>query len=166
MNLRTVDIIVISVIGVIIAVAVITSIIGPGNRDGGDLPNGTNGSINSFEEKALAPASEPVLIDPFGSPVSEIIVNEQVLFQSEITNKQDKKQQFVYIVHVKNSERITVSLSWMRSELPPNDKFKVSQSWIPNSPGIYDVETFVWDSIEGQIILSPSRKISVEVLAS
>jgi hypothetical protein len=163
MNLRTVDIIVISVIGVIIAVAVITSVMNPGNRDGGNLPNGTNGSINPFEEKALAPASEPVLMDPFGSPVSKIRVNEQVLFQSEITNKQDKKQEFVYIVHVTNSEKITVSLSWFRSELPPNDKFNVSQSWTPDSPGTYDVETFVWDSIEGETILSPSRKISVEV---
>ncbi len=162
MNLRTVDIVVISVIGVIIAVGVITSIMGPANRDGGNFPNGTNGSVNS-EGKALAPASEPVLMDPFGSPVKEIIVNEQVLFQSEITNKQDKKQEFVYIVHITNSEGITVSLSWFRSELPPNDKFKVSQSWIPDSPGTYNVEIFVWDSIEGQIILSPSRKISVEV---
>ncbi|HLE34739.1 MAG TPA: hypothetical protein VI698_02505 [Nitrososphaerales archaeon] len=162
MNLRTVDIIVISVIGVIIAVAVITSVMNPGNKDGGNGPNGTNGSVNS-EEKALAPASEPVLMDPFGSPVSRIIVNEQVLFQSEITNKQDKKQEFVYVVHVTNSEGITVSLSWFRSELPPNDKFNVSQSWTPDSPGTYDVEIFVWDSIEGQIILSPSRKISVEV---
>ncbi len=162
MNLRTVDIIVISVIGVIIAVAVITSVMNPGNKDGGNLPNGTNGSINS-EEKALAPASETVLMDPFGSPVSKIIVNEQVLFQSEITNKQDKKQEFVYVVHITNSERITVSLSWFRSELPPNEKFNVSQSWIPDSPGTYGVEIFVWDSIEGQTILSPSRKISVEV---
>jgi len=161
-NLRTVDIIVLSVIGVIIAVAVITSIMGQGNRDGGNFPNGTNGSVNS-DGNALAPASEPVLMDPFGSPVSRIIVNEQVLFQSEITNKQDKKQEFVYIVHIKNSEGVTVSLSWFRSELPPNDKFKVSQSWIPYSPGTYDVEIFVWDRIEGKIVLSPSRKISVEV---
>jgi hypothetical protein len=165
MNVRTVDIIVISVIGFIIAVGVITSTMSPGNRDGGNLPNGTNGSINPLEEKALAPASEPVLMDPFGAPVSRIIVNEQVLFQSEITNKQDKKQEFVYIVHIKNSERITISLSWFSSELPPNDKFNVSQSWIPNSPGTYEVEIFVWDSIEGQTILSPSRKISVDVLS-
>jgi hypothetical protein len=163
MNVRTVDIIVISVIGFIIAVGVITSTMSPGNKDGDNLPNGTNGSINPLEEKALAPASEPVLMDPFGAPVSRIIVNEQVLFQSEITNKQDKKQEFVYIVHITNSTG-TVSLSWFRSELPPNEKFKVSQSWIPDSPGPYDVETFVWDSIEGKIVLSPSRKISVEVL--
>ena len=163
MNLRTVDIIVVSVIGVIIAVGVITSVMNPGNRNGGNLPNGTNGSVNPFEEKALAPASKPVLMDPFGSPVNKIIVNEQVLFQSEITNKQDKKQEFVYMVHITNSTG-TVSLSWFRSELPPNEKFNVSQSWIPDSPGTYDVEIFVWDSIEGQIILSPSRKISVDVL--
>lgn len=162
MNLRTVDIIVISVIGFIIAVGVITSTMSPGNKDGA-LPDEKNGTINHIEEKALAPASEPVLIDPFGSPVNKVTVKEQVLFQSEITNKQDKKQQFVYVVHVTNSERITISLSWMRSELPPNEKFKVSQSWTPDSPGRYDVEIFVWDSIAGQIVLSPSRKISVEV---
>jgi hypothetical protein len=162
MNLKTVDIIVVSVVGVIIAVAVITSILGPASRDGNNFPNGNNGTVNP-EENALAPATEPVLRDPFGSPVSRIIVNEQVLFQSEITNKQDKKQEFVYIVHITNSEGVTVSLSWFRSELPPGAKFNVSQSWIPDSPGTYDVETFVWDTIEGNVILSPSRKISAEV---
>lgn len=162
--MKTVDIIVISVIGVIIAVGVITSVMNPGNRDGGNSQNGTNGSINPLEEKALAPSSEPVLMDPFGSPVKEIIVNEQVLFQSEITNKQDKKQEFVYVVKVTNSTGFTVSLSWFRSELPPNNSLNVSQSWIPQFPGTYDVETFVWDGIDGKIVLSPARRISVDVL--
>lgn len=163
MNLRTVDIIVISAVGVIIAAGVIISIIGSGNDEVNPVDN--NGTNNSFEARALAPASEPVLIDPFGSPVSEVTVDEQVLFQSEITNKQDKKQPFVYIVRIRNSEGITILVSWMKSELPANETFKVSQSWTPETTGRYDVETFVWDSIEGQTILSPARKISVDVLA-
>ena len=153
MNLRSIDIAVISVIAVVITVSLITMSMTPSNK----------AEDNSFEARALAPASEPVLSDPFGSPVSRVKVDEQVLFQSEITNKQDKRQPFVYIVQVRNSDGITISLSYAKSELFANDKLKVAQSWIPAAPGQYDVEIFVWDSIDGQTVLSPTRKISVEV---
>ncbi len=168
MNLRTFDIVVISVIAVIVTAGVITSTL-PSNKvadnsskkAGNNLPTEQKKPRNSYE--ALAPASEPVLIDAFGSPVSKVVVHEQVLVQSEITNMQDRKQPFVYIVQVRNSQGITILLSWMKSELFVHDTLKVTQSWTPEVPGKYEIEAFVWDNIEGQTVLSPARKISVEV---
>ncbi len=170
MNLRTIDIIVISVIAALIAAGLITSTLpsnkavdNSGKKAGDNLPREQKKSGNSSEGHALAPASEPVLIDAFGSPVGDVIAHQQVLVQSEITNTQDRKQPFVYIVQVRNSEGITVLLSWMKSELFVNDKLKVTQSWTPEVPGKYKIEVFVWDSIDGKTVLSPTRKISVEV---
>ena len=158
MNLRTIDIIVISVIAIVVAVSLITMSIMP-NQGKGNL---TEKPMN-FSDIALAPASEPVLVDVFSSPINRVVVNDQILVQSEITNKQDKRQPFVYIVQVKNSEGITVSLSWMKSELLVSEKLNAAQSWMPDTPGKYDIEIFVWDGIEGQTVLSPSRQISVAV---
>jgi hypothetical protein len=111
-----------------------------------------------------APASEPVLVDSFGKDVSGVFVGEQILIQSEITNKQSKKQPFVYIVQVKDSEGITASLSWVSAELPPNDSLKVAQSWLPSASGEYSIEIFVWDNFANLGALSPSRMKIVHVL--
>lgn len=111
-----------------------------------------------------APASEPVIVDSFGKAVSQIFVGEQILVQSEVTNTQSKKQPFVYILQVKNSEGITESLSWISAQLPANESLKVAQSWMPSGPDEYTVQIFVWDSLTNLAPLSPVRMKTVSVL--
>lgn len=149
--MRTIDIIVFSVIAIVIAVSLVTLSMTPKDKTDED------------EEKVPVLVSDPVLLDSFGSPVTRVKVGERVVFQSEITNTQDVRQPFVYLVQVKNMQGVTIWLSWMRSELPPDDSLNAAQSWIPDVPGDYEVEVFIWDSIEGRSILSPSKIISLEV---
>jgi hypothetical protein len=111
-----------------------------------------------------APAAEPVLVNSFGEKVSQVFTGEQLLIQSEVTNAQSKKQPFAYIVQVKDSEGITVSLSWVTSELPPGESLKVAQSWLPSTPGNYSIEIFVWESLTNPTALSPTRTVSVQVI--
>jgi len=111
-----------------------------------------------------APAAEPTLVNSFGESISQIFADEQLLIQSEVTNEQNKKQPFAYIVQVKDSEGITVSLSWITAELPPNESLKVAQSWFPSMPGNYSVEIFVWESLTNPSALSPPRMKNVQVL--
>jgi hypothetical protein len=111
-----------------------------------------------------APAAEPVLVNSFGEKVSQVFTGEQLLIQSEVTNSQSKKQPFAYIVQVKDSEGITVSLSWVTSELPPGESLKVAQSWLPSTPGNYSIEIFVWESLTNPTALSPTRTVSVQVI--
>ncbi|MFQ5969696.1 MAG: hypothetical protein ACE5J2_04300 [Nitrososphaerales archaeon] len=110
-----------------------------------------------------APASEPVLLNSFGGSVTQLFTGEQVLIQSQITNKQDKKQPFAYLVQVKDSSGITVSLSWVISELPASDSLNVAQSWLPNVAGQYTVEIFVWESLQNPTALSPIRVKNIQV---
>jgi hypothetical protein len=112
-----------------------------------------------------APASEPIIVDSFGKGVSQVFVGEQILVQSEVTNTQNKKQPFVYILQVKDSEGITESLSWISAQLPANESLKVAQSWIPSGPGEYTVEIFVWDSLTNLGPLSPVRTKTVNILS-
>ena len=111
-----------------------------------------------------APASEPVLVDSFGQALTQISTYEQVLIQSEVVNMQNRKQPFAYIVQVKDSNGITVSLSWLTAELPANDSLKVSQSWLPLTAGQYTIEIFVWEGIDKPTALSPVKMKNVQVL--
>ena len=111
-----------------------------------------------------AQASEPVLVDTNGVSVTQVFTGQQVVIQSEVLNSQSKKQPFVYIVQVKDSNGLTVSLSWIAAELPANDSLKVTQSWLPLTSGGYRVEIFVWESIDKPNALSPSRLMNVQVI--
>jgi hypothetical protein len=147
------DLVIIGVIAIVAAVTLVTLSTPPSDTGDGIPP----------EPPAPVSSSDPALFDAFGSPLNRIRVGEQVLFQSEITNSQEKRQPYVYIVQIKNSEDMTVSLSWLRSELPPTSAFNVTQSWTPSEPGNYEVEIFVWESIEGNVILLPSKKMVIDV---
>jgi hypothetical protein len=111
-----------------------------------------------------AQASQPVLVDAGGVSISQVFTGQQVIIQSEVLNSQSKKQPFVYIVQVKDSNELTVSLSWIVAELPANDSLKVTQSWLPLTSGSYRVEIFVWESIDKPNALSPSRLMTVQVI--
>ncbi len=110
-----------------------------------------------------AVASEPEIVDSRGESVNTPSVNEQVLIQSEITNVQKKKQPFAYIVQIKDNAGVTVSLSWVTGELPPEDSFKAAQSWMPDSQGTFSIEIFVWESIDNPNAISPVRNTTVDI---
>lgn len=111
-----------------------------------------------------APASEPVLVNSFGETLTQISTYEQVLIESEVVNMQNRKQPFAYIVQVKDSDGVTISLSWLTAELPANDSLKVSQSWLPLTAGQYTIEIFVWEGIDKPTALSPAKIKNVRVL--
>jgi len=111
-----------------------------------------------------AVASEPEIVDSRGESIESVSVSEQVLIQSEITNNQNKKQSFAYIVQVKDDAGVTVSLSWVTGELPPEDSFKAAQSWMADSQGTFSIEIFVWESIDNPNAISPVRSTTVDIL--
>ncbi len=154
-------VVILAIVAVIAVVSVIINIISSNN--GTDNLSNSQNLEGLPKQQFLAPASEPSLVDSFNFPLRKVTVNEQVLVESKVTNTQNKTQSFVYIVQVKDSEDITISISWISSTLYPNDKTSASQSWTPEKPGRYDIGIFVWDSIEVKQILSPDRKISVNV---
>jgi len=55
------------------------------------------------------------------------------------------------------------SISWIQGELSPKQSLDVSQSWIPKKSGTYQIETFVWSSLNDPIALSPVMSTSIVV---
>jgi len=90
-------------------------------------------------------------------------VDEQIMIMADITNNQDVQQNFAYITQVKNDKDVVISLSWLTGSLSPRQSFSPAQSWIPKESGNYQIQVFVWESINNPEALSPPLSMIVNV---
>jgi len=122
------------------------------------------GSTGPPLERAIL--SEPILVNQDGLQIEQIEVGQQVLIQSEVRNDQNKRQEFAYIVQVKDSDGVTISMSWTSGQLFAKDSIITAQSWIAENVGEYEIEVFVWESVDNPAPLSPVGSIRVNVAPS
>ena len=80
-----------------------------------------------------------------------------------IQNQINYDQEFIYFFQIKNSDETIVSLSWIQGKLSPNQILDISQSWIPYNSDSYIVETYVWNSLNGLIPLSPHTSTLINI---
>jgi hypothetical protein len=98
--------------------------------------------------------SQITLSDSSGKPLNSFQVNNRIQIVGSIENEQLFDQKFVYLVQVKDLDGSVVSLSWISGELTGKKNLAVSQSWLPKNSGTFLIESYVWNSLEGQIALS------------
>ena len=110
-----------------------------------------------------APASNLRIVNTFGNSIDTVSVDQQVQITTDLSNGQDRDQDFAYLIQIQDSEGVTVSLSWIAGSLSPGQSFSPSASWTPTSTGTYDVTAFVWESIDNPTALSPPRSIDISV---
>lgn len=111
-----------------------------------------------------AEIKNPRLVNSFGEPVSQNInTNQQVQVSADVTNKQGKPQNFVYIVQILDSNKVTKKLSWFAASLNPQQTLSPAISWSTDLPGTYTAEIYVWDSIRDASALSPSIELKIIV---
>ena len=92
-----------------------------------------------------------------------VFVDQQVQIVSDLSNSQDRFQNFAYLVQIKNDDDVTVSLAWITGSLSPNQRLSPSLSWTSENAGIYTAEIFVWESITNPDPLSPPLHLDIEV---
>lgn len=93
--------------------------------------------------------------DSFGTPLTSYISESQMQIVGTIENQIIFDQEFIYFFQIKNSANSVISLSWIQGKLSPNQILDISQSWIPTKSGNYILETYVWNSLNDLIPLSP-----------
>ncbi|MGI0041363.1 MAG: hypothetical protein ACRD94_05290, partial [Nitrosopumilaceae archaeon] len=111
-----------------------------------------------------APISNPRIVDAFGNELDEVNVDQQVQITADLANGQDRDQSFAYLVQVQDEDGVTVSLSWITGSLAPGQTLNPAQSWTPNAAGSYNIQLFVWESVDNPDALSPSLSVSVDVV--
>jgi len=114
-------------------------------------------SINLLENSSIT------LSDGLGNQLLSFSSNHQMQIVGTITNDQNFTQKFVYLFQVKNASNSVESISWIQGELSPKQSLDVSQSWIPKKSGIYQIETFVWNSLNNSMALAPVMSSSIAV---
>ena len=104
------------------------------------------------------------LVNALGEPVgTKISANQQVQVVSDIKNNQDKAQEFIYVVQIKDADHEIVSLSWISSNLNPGQVMSPALSWTPQSVGKYDAEIFVWDGFRNQSPLVEPSAVQITI---
>ena len=136
------------------------------------LPYTTNDSVSITSTTIIgtivpplerAPATNLRIVDTFGSSIDAVSIDQQVQITADLSNGQDRDQDFAYLIQIQDSDGVTVSLSWIAGSLSPGQSFSPSASWTPTSAGTYDVTAFVWESIDNPTALSPPLSIDVSV---
>jgi len=90
-------------------------------------------------------------------------VGDRVGIKYAIANSQTVESPYVSIVQIKDSNGITVQLSWLVGILEPNQEMDVIQSWVPEEIGRYVAEVFMWESSDNPVPLSPIKTLQINV---
>ena len=117
-------------------------------------------SISPINRIQTSPIS---LSDSFGNPITSLLSETQIQIVGTIENQINYDQEFIYFFQIKNSDNSVISLSWIEGKLSPNQILDISQSWIPEKSDNYILETYVWNSLNNLIPLSPAISSSIIV---
>ncbi|MDC0209619.1 hypothetical protein OAJ66_00190 [Nitrosopumilus sp.] len=115
-------------------------------------------SIASINRIQASPIS---FSDSFGNPLESLISQTQMQIIGTIENQLNYDQEFIYFFQIKNPDNSVLSLSWIQGKLSPNQILDISQSWIPEKSDNYVLETYVWNSLNDFIPLSPAISSSI-----
>jgi len=124
-----------------------------------------NVPVFGIEPLERAVISDERIVNLSGKSLGKnIIVNQQVQITAKITNTQEKIQDFVYIVQIKDENDVVVKLGWISGSLTKYQSFSPSLSWTPKESGSYSIEIFVWDSLLRQEALTDY--VTFEIITS
>jgi len=108
--------------------------------------------------------NNPRLENAFGiSIVDNVNVDHPIQISVDVTNIQEKSQNFVYIVQIKNKIGFVVSLGWISGQITPDQKLSPSLSWIPDESGEYTAEIFIWEGLINHSALVEYTTLQINV---
>jgi len=118
----------------------------------------------AITELQKATISDPRLENAFrGSIGNNVNVDQQFQISADITNNQEKSQNFVYLVQIKNNAGFVVSLGWISGQLTPDQKLSPSLSWTPTVSGKFSAEIYVWEGLINHKALAEYTTLQINV---
>ena len=108
--------------------------------------------------------SDPRLVNTSGVSIgNNVNVDQQFQISADITNNQEKSQNFVYLVQIKDKTGFVISLGWISGQLTPDQKLSPSLSWTPNESGEFTTEIYVWEGLINHKALSQYTTLQINV---
>jgi len=102
-------------------------------------------------------------VDSSGNTLDSVSVDQQIQITCNLASAQDMDQQFAYLIQIKNSDDVTVYLSWITGSMLPGQMLSSSLSWNPQTLGIYDATMFVWENIDDPTPLTNPVSLTLNV---
>lgn len=133
-------------------------------------PNSKNDNLEIISQSRLEsniPPLERILLsdiriaDSTGKSQKDLKKDNQLQIVGAVRNEQEFDQDFVFLIQVTDENKKIVSLSWISGNLEKFQKLDVSQSWIPDVEGEYNIQIFVWDSLYTALPLANSQSQTV-----
>ncbi|MEM3941424.1 MAG: hypothetical protein QW829_00895, partial [Candidatus Bathyarchaeia archaeon] len=110
------------------------------------------------------PASSPKFVDPnTGAEETSGKVGEAIMLQATVKNVDAVSRPFTAVFKVKNSEVVTIFISWVSGTLAPGQSLTPAVSWTPSAAGEYTVEILVIKSIAEPTPYSDKITVSLSV---
>lgn len=103
------------------------------------------------------------LADSQGKQITNPTQNQQMQIVTQIQNLRQQEQSFTNIIQITDDSGSVVSLSWITGKLNEEQKFGISQSWVPKQKGHYTIEAFVWKSLDNTAPLSATQVQSITI---
>lgn len=110
------------------------------------------GSLERIRE--VMSISNLLTYDASNRAVGAVNIGEPVIVRTNITNRIAESRDYTYIIQVKDQNGFVVSLSWSMGTVQPGRSVIAVIAWIPDSPGRYTLQAFVWKSIEEPVPLA------------
>ena len=111
-----------------------------------------------------ATINDPRLENAFGIPVVDNVnVNQQIQISIDIVNHQEKSQNFVYLVQIKDKADHVISLGWISGQLTPDQKLSPSLSWTSENSGEFTAEIFAWEGLKNHGALTEYTTLQINV---
>jgi len=120
--------------------------------------------VFALTELERATINDPRLENAFGAPVADNVnVSQQIQISADIVNHQEKSQNFVYLVQIKDKTDLVVSLGWISGQLTPEQKLSPSLSWTADKSGEFTAEIFVWEGLKNHSALTEYTTLQINV---
>ncbi len=120
--------------------------------------------VFALTELERATISGPRLETTFGTPIgNNVNVEQQFQISANIINNQEKSQNFVYLVQIKDKTGFVVSFGWISGQLTPDQKLSPSLSWAPDKSGEFTAEIYVWEGLINHKALAEYIMLQINV---
>ena len=121
-------------------------------------------SALALTELQRATISNPRLVTTSDTPIgNNVNVDQQFQISADITNNQEKSQNFVYLVQIKDKTGFVVSFGWISGQLTPDQKLSPSLSWSPDKSGEFTAEIYVWEGLINHKALTEYTMLQINV---
>jgi hypothetical protein len=104
--------------------------------------------------REVANVSNLFTLDSNNQVIAVASVGNPVLVKMDITNMLSESREYTYFLQVIDQNGFVSSLSWSMGTLAPRQSTTVVIAWVPDEPGSYILQAFLWKNVEEPIPLA------------